>query len=76
MRPLTAVTHARLLRFPQEWYAEFSRENLSENDQGLERVLDSPASDPPPHHDAPQPEASAHSTPPAGDRPPQPVTPK
>ncbi|CAL8335310.1 two pore calcium channel protein 1 isoform X2 [Gadus morhua] len=60
----------------QEWYAEFSRENLSENDQGLERVLDSPASDPPPHHDAPQPEASAHSTPPAGDRPPQPVTPK
>ncbi|XP_056458379.1 two pore channel protein 1 [Gadus chalcogrammus] len=60
----------------QEWYAEFSRENLSEADHGLERVLDSPASDPPPHYDAPQPEASAHSTPPAGDRPPQPVTPK
>ncbi|CAL8327189.1 unnamed protein product [Arctogadus glacialis] len=50
----------------QEWYAEFSRENLSEADHALERVLDSPASDPPPPHcDAPpQPEASAHSPPP------------
>ena len=64
-----------LLVFPQEWYAEFSRENLTEGDHGLERVLDSPGS-PPPGYDPPQPLASAHSTQPACDRPPQPVTPK
>lgn len=32
--------------FPQEWYAEYSRENLPQPDQSQERELDSPVSDP------------------------------
>ncbi|CAL8248231.1 unnamed protein product [Merluccius merluccius] len=38
----------------QEWYAEYSRENLPQTDQSLERVLDSPVSDPPPPYPRPQ----------------------
>ncbi|KAJ3604188.1 hypothetical protein NHX12_028929 [Muraenolepis orangiensis] len=38
----------------QEWYAEFSRENLPETDQTSERALDSPVSDPPPPYPQPQ----------------------
>ncbi|XP_058491759.1 two pore channel protein 1 isoform X1 [Solea solea] len=36
----------------QEWYTEYSRENLSETDQSLERDLDSPVSNPCPFPEA------------------------
>ncbi|KAA8592288.1 hypothetical protein FQN60_017743 [Etheostoma spectabile] len=41
-----------------EWYAEYSRENLPEPDQSLERDLDSPVSDPSPF---PEPQLNAQT---------------
>lgn len=45
---------------PQEWYAEYSRENLPQPDQSLERELDSPVSDPSPF---PEPQLNSHTGP-------------
>ncbi|XP_078106744.1 two pore channel protein 1 isoform X1 [Sander vitreus] len=43
-----------------EWYTEYSRENLPEQDQSLERELDSPVSDPSPF---PEPQLNAQTGP-------------
>ncbi|XP_022053660.1 two pore channel protein 1 [Acanthochromis polyacanthus] len=44
----------------QEWYAEYSRENLPQPDQSLERELDSPSSEPSPF---PQPQLNSQTGP-------------
>uniref|UniRef100_A0A3B4WFU8 Two pore segment channel 1 n=1 Tax=Seriola lalandi dorsalis TaxID=1841481 RepID=A0A3B4WFU8_SERLL len=44
----------------QEWYAEYSRENLPQPDQSLERNLDSPVSDPSPF---PEPQLNSQTGP-------------
>ncbi|KAG7244020.1 hypothetical protein INR49_006181 [Caranx melampygus] len=44
----------------QEWYAEYSRENLPQPDQSLEQNLDSPVSDPSPF---PEPQLNSQSGP-------------